>query len=161
MTKNRNRKEVTDLGTNYYMMTNNKELVNRYFSGEYGIVDSPYLGYEIHIGKRSCGWKPLFQEHRQAYNSVKEMISFIESHSDFRIFDEYNREFCITGLMEELINWGDQQEKKIIHYDDYVGDIQSPIDHIEIASRDHRNHLYGIRYWHDKDGYDFTDREFT
>lgn len=149
------------MSTNYYMMTTNKELVNKYFPDEYGIVDEPYFGYEIHIGKRSCGWKPLFQEHRQAYNSVKEMIDFLKSHSDIRIFDEYNREFDINGLVEELIDWGSQQEVKIIHYNDLIGDIQLPIDHVEIASRDHRNYLHGIGYWHDEDGYDFTDGWFS
>ena len=31
------------------MMTTDKELVKKYFDGEYEIVDDPYLGYEIHI----------------------------------------------------------------------------------------------------------------
>ena len=48
------------------MMTTNKELVHRYFPGEYEIVEEPYLGYEINIGKRSYGWKPLFQEQKNA-----------------------------------------------------------------------------------------------
>ena len=62
------------------MMTTNKELVHRYFPGEYEIVEEPYLGYEIHIGKRSYGWKPLFQGHKNAYTSVSEMMQFIREH---------------------------------------------------------------------------------
>ena len=54
-------------------MTKSKKLVEKYFPYEYEIVDTPYFGYEIHIGKRSCGWKPLFQEHKNAYDSVEGM----------------------------------------------------------------------------------------
>ena len=39
------------MGTNYYMMTKSKKLVEKYFPCEYEIVDTPYFGYEIHIGK--------------------------------------------------------------------------------------------------------------
>ena len=37
------------MGTNYYMMTKSKKLVEKYFPCEYEIVDTPYFGYEIHI----------------------------------------------------------------------------------------------------------------
>ena len=67
------------------MMTTDKELVNKYFNGEYEIVDDPYLGYEIHIGKRSSGWKPLFEAHKKAYGSVSEMIEFIMNHPEIHI----------------------------------------------------------------------------
>ena len=90
---------------NYYMMTTDKELVNKYFDGEYEIVDDPFK--------------------------------------------------------EELIDWAENQEKRIIHYDDYIGDIEAPIDHIEMNQRDNRNPWSKIRYWHDKDGYDFTNRPFS
>ena len=32
------------------MMTKSKNLVEKYFPCEYEIVDTPYFGYEIHIG---------------------------------------------------------------------------------------------------------------
>ena len=77
------------MGTNFYMMTKNKELVETYFSGEYEIVDSPYFAYEIHIGKRSLGWKPLFEWHEKAYKSVEEMKKFISDYlNDIEIYDE-------------------------------------------------------------------------
>ena len=44
------------MGTNFYMMTKSKKLVEKHFPYEYEIVDTPYFGYEIHIGKRSCGY---------------------------------------------------------------------------------------------------------
>ena len=64
-------------------------------------------------------------------------------------------------LKEELIDWAENQEKRMIHYDDYIGEIQSPIDHVEMDQRDNRNPWLKIKYWHDKDGYDFTDRPFS
>ena len=136
------------------MMTTDKELVKKYFDGEYEIVDDPYLGYEIHIGKRSAGWKPLFEAHDNAYTSVSEMLDFIMNHPEIHIFDEYGESFSIAQLKEELIDWAENQEKIMIHYDDYIGEIQSPIDHVEMDRRDNRNPWLKIHYWHDKDGYE-------
>lgn len=147
------------MSTNYYMMTTDKELVKKYFDGEYKIVDDPYLGYEIHIGKRSAGWRPLFESHAKAYNSVAEMTEFIIKNPGIHIFDEYGKPLSIAQLKEELIDWGEKQEKRIVHYDDYIGEIQSPIDHVEMSRLDGLR--FKIKYWHDKDGYDFTDRSFS
>lgn len=166
------------------MMTTNKELVEKYFPYEYEIVDTPYFGYEIHIGKRSLGWKPLFQEHKNAYNSVEEMKKFIRNNgNDIRIFDEYNREFSLEELDGKLITWGEQQETRYMKYvpegipdevfggkkylvestkDDY--DITIPFDHIEYEKlgieRDNRKYGRESYYSKDKDGYDFTKGEF-
>lgn len=143
------------------MITTNKELVKKYFDGEYEIVDDPYLGYEIHIGKRSSGWRPLFEAHEKAYTSVSEMMKFIMNHPEIHIFNEYGESIAIAQLKEELIDWAENQERRIIHYDDYIGDIEVPIDHVEMDQRDNRNPWLKIQYWHDKDGYDFTDRPFS
>ena len=57
------------MGTNYYFMSRNKELMQTCFAEksewgvlgeEYTIVDEPYLGYRCHLNKLSCGWRPLF-----------------------------------------------------------------------------------------------------
>ena len=149
------------MSTNYYMMTTNKELVKKYFDGEYEIVDEPYLGYEIHIGKRSSGWRPLFEAHEKAYTSVSEMMEFIMNHPEIHIFNEYGESIAIAQLKEELVDWAENQEKRMIHYDDYIGEIQAPIDHVEMDQRDNRNSWLKIHYWHDKDGHDFTDRPFS
>lgn len=170
------------MGTNFYMMSTNKELVEKYFPFEYEIVDSPYFGYEIHIGKRSAGWNPLFQNHDKAYKSVAEMKDFIkENANDIRIFDEYEREFTLEELQDELIDWGEQQGTRYMKFipegvpnkffgskdyliestkDDY--DITIPYDHIEYDKLD----PYREKWWRDKerepmytkdkDGYDFT-----
>ena len=143
-------------------MTTDKKLVKKYFDGEYEIVDDPYLGYEVHIGKRSSGWKPLFEAHENAYNSVSGLLDFLQKYHDkIEIYDEYNELLSISKLKKELIDWAENQEKRSIHYDDYIGDIQAPIDHVEMDQRDDRQPWLKIKYWHDKDGYDFTDRSFS
>ena len=149
------------MSTNYYMMTTDKEFANKYFEEEYETVDYPYFGYVIHIGKRSCGWKPLFEAHKKEYNSVAEMKQFIMNHPDIHLFDDYCKFISMAQLKEELIDWAESQEKRMIHYDDYIGNIQAPIDHVEMDHRDDRNPWLKIRYWHDKDGCDFTDRPFS
>lgn len=163
----KNKNEVIKIGTNFYMMTTNKELVKKHFSNEYEIVDEPYLGYEIHIGKRSAGWKPLFEEHKHAYDSVEGLLKFLENNrDDIRIFNEYREEFDINGLKEKLIMWADRQKKRKLKYEngwlteDENGEIDSPIDHVEYSKIDPCSYL-NIKYWHDKDGYDFTDRSFS
>ena len=105
------------MGTNFYMMTKSKKLVEKHFPYEYEIVDTPYFGYEIHIGKRSFGWMPLFQEHKSAYDSVEGMKEFIRKHQkSIRIFDEYSREFTLEELDDEFIKWGEQQEIRYMKY---------------------------------------------
>ena len=160
------------MSTNYYLMTTNKKLVEKYFPCEYELTDSPYFGYQIHIGKRSMGWKPLFESHPLAYNSVSELIEFIQNHQkDIKIYDEYAVEFTLEGLKGELIDWGEQQPKRKLAYnggdlrEDPNGEIDSPIDHVAYANYEKftlsRRHYVDVKYWHDKDGYDFTDRSFS
>lgn len=144
------------------MITTNKDLVEKHFPNEYTVTDSPYFGYEIHIGKRSCGWKPLFQEHKNAYSSVKEMLGFfLLNKNDIRIFDEYESELNIDELEEELITWEEKQEKRMIYYDGVPGLIQSPIDHVEMVNREPNCYCIHLKYWHDKDGYNFTEGDFS
>lgn len=149
------------MSTNYYMITTDKNLVEKYFPFEYEITDDPYLSYEIHIGKRSLGWKPLFEAHKNAYDSVAGLLYFLsENKNKIEIYDEYGKLHTIEQLKEELIDWGDYQTKKVIEYE-RVGKIQSPIDHVEIAEKESEYSWVDINYWHDRDGYDFTDRSFS
>ena len=96
------------MGTNYYLMTKSKELVSQYFDGEYEIVDSPYMGYRIHLNKCSMGWKTAFQSHRMAYTSVKELRQFLFSHkNETEIYDEYDEKFSV-----------DQYDREVLHRDE-------------------------------------------
>lgn len=74
------------MGTNFYLMSRNKKLIREHFAVEteydikdieYAIVDEPYLGYEIHLNKLSCGWRPLFQRHK-TIKTFKELEEFCQ-----------------------------------------------------------------------------------
>lgn len=175
------------MGTNYYMITKHRYIVEKYFPDEYDIVDEPYFAYEIHIGKQSLGWKPIFEWHENAYKSIKEMLKFLEVHkSEIEIFDEYNSKFSIEELKEELVDWADHQQVRYMKYvqegvpnkwfggkdylvesteDDY--DITIPYDHIEYHKLDPYNEKRWIDssrepfYFKDCDGYDFTRGDFS
>lgn len=172
------------MSTNYYLMTQSKELVKKYFPNEYELVDEPYLGYKIHIGKRSAGWMPLFQRHDKAYKSVAEMINLITTHEKkFEIFDEYGEKLTIEKLKRELIDWGKNQKIRYMKYipegvsngfggkqqlvdsteDSY--DITIPYDHVEYEKLDPYDHNNFWRsdepfYTNDKDGYNFVKGDF-
>lgn len=172
------------MGTNYYMMIKRKNFVEKYFPYEYKIVDTPYFGYQIHIGKKSFGWMPLFREHKSAYDSVEGMKKFIKKYQkSIRIFDEYEREFTLEELEDNLINWADKQEIRYMKHipdgvpdevfggkkyliestkDDY--DITIPFDHIEYERLDpykeHWRYEHKSYYSKDKDGYDFMKGDF-
>ena len=170
------------MGTNFYMMTKDKSLAERYFPNEYELVDDPYFGYEIHIGKRSSGWKPLLEGHRNAYKSVDEMKSFIDFHkTDIEIFDEYRKKYSLEELQEELLDWEEMQRVRYMKYipdgvivnekygwkdyfiestkDDY--DITMPYDHVEYSKFNVHERWCPPNYWNDKDGYNFVDGSFS
>ena len=164
------------MSTRYYIHTQNKEFVEKYFFNEYRLVDEPCFGYEICIGHRSGGWKPLFNQHNDAYTSVEEMKEFLSTNSDkISIYDESERFLTLNELEDELIKWAECQEVKYMKYnaqesdlddirfdistkDDY--DIKAPFDHIEydkvIDKLTPELKTYRGHYTHDKDNYDFV-----
>lgn len=168
------------MSTNYYMLSQSKGFVEKYFPGEYELTDTPMFGYEIHIGKRSMGWKPLFQEHKNAYDSVEELVEFITKHSVV-LYDEYGTILTEKELKENLIDWGENQTKqyykfvlegftdKLFGWKDYLQlvnendeyDIVSPFDHKEYQELMKSVESCDIKYWNDKNGYDFTNSEFS
>lgn len=99
------------MGTNYYFMSRNKELMQTHFAEktewgvlgeEYIIVDEPYLGYRCHLNKLSCGWRPLFQKHR-AFNSFRKLAAFYREHqADLEIYDEYRRQYTWEEYYETV-----------------------------------------------------------
>ena len=165
------------MSTRYYILTKDKEFVDKYFpakTNDYYVTDEPYLSYEITIGDRSSGWKPLFRTHNHAYNSVKEMKKFLSEHLDkIEIYNSYNEKLDFQTLNDELIDWENKQEVKyykcreIEPYDDRVVliesnrddyDIRKPFDHIEFDELLHKNteeSYFRYAYAHDQEGYDF------
>lgn len=98
------------MSTNYYLVSKNQEWVHTYFD-DYILSEYPYLGFKIHIGKRSSGWKPAFQVNYPAWTSVKDMLEFLYEHEDmYELFDEYDRKISIQGLKENLIDWQGERD---------------------------------------------------
>lgn len=96
----------------------------------------------LHIGKRSCGWKPMFQE-TDWYGSVKEIKHFYDQYKDVvDIIDEYGEVLNWSQLEEALINW--KGERSHLNPNDY--------DYID------NNFLKFV--FKDKEGYEFIKGYF-
>lgn len=159
------------MGTNYNLISTDKAWIVKYFgekyADEWSLVDVPCFGYAVHIGKRSDGWKPLFQTHHRAYRSVDGMLEFLHrEEGKYKIYDEYNRELNIEELVFELVDWGKNQRIRRLSYvegmllEDPRGNIVTPVDHIEYSRLDTRQTSKKPHYWRDKDGYNFKDGFF-
>lgn len=170
------------MSTNYYMLSQSKGFAEKYFHGEYELTDTPMFGYEIHIGKRSMGWKPLFQEHKHAYDSVEGLMAFIKNNSVV-LYDEYGIILIETELKENLIDWGGNQNKRYYKFvpegvkgtlfgnKEYLKEVNSGEKYDIVSPFNHKQYeklmepieraFVDIKYWEDKDGYDFTNREFS
>lgn len=62
-------------------------------------------GTNIHLGKRSVGWKFCWNFHKDKYYTNKEeLLSFIRSG---RVVDEYGMEQDINGFIVMALNWGE------------------------------------------------------
>lgn len=94
--------------------------------------------HRIHIGKRSMGWRPLFEvcEHYESVRGMKEWYEI--NKDDYIIEDEYMNELSWFEFEKELISWNG------------------------------RNTHFGCRpgytymsYFLDKDGYEWTRSEFS
>lgn len=93
----------------------------------------------IHIGKRSMGWKPLFQS-QEEYDSIHTMKKWYESNKNkWRIVDEYDKYYSWEQLLEDLIYWNRNNDNAQSHLK-YDGE-------------------YGNYYI--KDGVEWTDGEFS
>jgi len=62
-------------------------------------------GTNIHLGKRSMGWKFCWNFHKEKYYSNKEeLLSFIRSG---RIVDEYGTDWMVEEFIEMALSWGE------------------------------------------------------
>ena len=150
------------MGTNFYLMTKNKSIAEQI--GDFELTDTPDWGYEIHIGKRSCGWLPLFQSHI-GIKSVKDIEKFCTM-LEVRIYNEYGEELTWEQLKEELIYWNGGVEGAIPkehHESDpnfqfYDPDMPNytPISHFAYG-----NGKYASHYFKDDEGFEFTEGDFS
>jgi len=91
---------------------------------------------EIHIGKRSAGWEPCFQNTKY-YETVKEIRKFYNENKEaITIENEYQEILTFDELEKELINWNKNSNNISLH---------------EIRHGDYR----------DDEGYFFIESEFS
>ena len=93
----------------------------------------------LHIGKRSAGWLPLFEE-TEFYSSVKELEEFYERNKGHLVIeDEYGWDMSFEELREDLIEW-----------DGGLAAEGKPRTHGEVMS-----------IFRDDEGYEFVGWEFS
>lgn len=129
------------MGTNFYMFTKNKEVKNKYFPNNTTcLVDEPEFGYELHIAKTSCGWKPLFQAHE----NIKSVTDYGYLYFEYKckIYDEYGEEYSWMDFEERVVNWNKDNPEAISHFE-------------------YENGKYAQYYFKDDDGYEFSIGEFS
>ena len=118
------------MGTNYYRIPSVQEMEQRkakLIENVTNLVVSPYMierkftnfevgfdryspwdiftmGTSIHLGKRSGGWKFLWNFHKNEYYSNKEeLFQFIKSG---RVVDEYGDEMEVEEFIKMALEWG-------------------------------------------------------
>jgi hypothetical protein len=116
-----------DMGTNYYLMTKDKNLAHDYFATKYGegdsvyytdeeytLTDIPDFHYIIHLNKLSCGWRPLFQRHK-TFSSFAELEQFYTDHTspDTWIEDEYHEVFTWEQYKQEILDHANVEPKPV------------------------------------------------
>ena len=140
------------MGTNFYFKVKTDIQINIPIDGEIKNSILEKLNYalqdvtEIHIGKRSGGWLPLFQK-TNYYSSVKEIKEFYEKNKEHLIIiDEYDMEYSLDELDEEIFSWnkGNPDAKTHLDLNDFRNDSN-----------------YGPSYYTDSEGYEFTATEFS
>ena len=154
------------MGTNFYLITRNKDMAQQYAPYSYRLTDDPYFGYEIHIAKTSCGWLPLFQGHTDGINSVREYKEAYET-GKFEIFDEYGESYTWEEFTERVLKFNGgirgvaprekiEQDPTSRWYDPSILEYRS-ISHFEYKY----DYYYVNDYFADEDGYEFDKREFS
>jgi len=135
------------MSTNYYFEIKNSEEVmskiqeiSKFISQE-SIEKIEHELKFIHIGKRSAGWKPIFQV-QEYFKTVEELKQFYNKHVEVLIIkSEYNEIMTWDELEEELLKWTS----------DGKSSVQEAIKN---------NYNYNNQYYIDEFGYEWLDGEF-
>lgn len=150
------------MSTNYYLHTNNKSIAEQI--GDYTITDSPDWGYLIHIGKRACGWLPLFQAH-PGIKSVQDIEMWCKN-PEVRIYDEYDSELSWEQLKTDLICFNGGTDGAIpkryvsaLSANSPAYDANMP-NYVPVSHFSYGNGKYAHLYFKDEQGYEFTREEF-
>lgn len=157
------------MGTNYYLMSRNKELMQTCFAEkstwgvhneEYAVVNEPYFGYRCHLNKTSYGWRPLFQRHR-AFDTFRKLEAFYREHqADLEIYDEYGEKYTWEEYFSKIFRHSKHEPKPVkwvYQVDPMFGgqkpslhtvnckkdeaDLYIPFNHVEYEETQHRARL--------------------
>lgn len=144
------------IGTNFYLLTQKREIADNYFGYNRELTDTPVWGYEIHIAKTSSGWLPLFQAH-DCFKSVKQLKALYDT-GDFLIYDEYSKTYTWEEFDQRVLQFnGGTVKNRPPNSSKTVVDgreVTIPISHPEYS------HLTNY-YFADEDGYEFCYGEFS
>ena len=154
------------MGTNFYMITKNKKMVEKYAPYSYELTDTPYFGYEIHVAKTSCGWLPIFQGHKDGINSIREYKAAYET-GEFEIADEYGTTYTWEEFDERVLKFNGgirgvaprekiEADKDSPWYDHRLPEYR-PVSHFEYKY----DGYFANDYFADEDLYEFDRRQFS
>lgn len=166
------------MGTNFYMLTTDKSMVEKYAPYTYNLTDDPYFAYEIHVAKTSMGWLPLFQAHDNGIRSVKQYKEFFDT-GEVRIFDEYGDEYTWAEFNERVLQFnggrlGVNKPEKIkktedelftkwgIKPDTSMPDY-TPVSHLPGSKQSYKYMFESDNksIFADEEGYEFEELEFS
>ena len=88
-------------------------------------------GTNIHLGKRSGGWKFCWNFHKNKYYTTKDdLMIFIRSG---RVVDEYGQEIEVEEFIEMALNWGEPDG--LVFDEDYEN------------NKSGSSYFHGSKYW--------------
>ena len=139
------------MSTNYYVLTKDKSIIEKY-GLIYELTDTPDWGYIIHIAKRSCGWKPLFQAHSKI-NCIDDIYNIINEPT-ITILDEYDKALSPKEFEKEVIGWSKDDKEALSHIEEVQKDI---------LKNGNRSYYYfdSSKLWVDDKGYEFMSLDFS
>lgn len=112
------------MGTNYYFICKDTDFVHQHFAKkseysnyydnkEYEVCDEPDFRCEIHLNKLSCGWRPLFQIHKE-FSTFKQLEEFYKSYSSYlTIEDEYGIEYEWDEYKQEIMDHASRKPEPV------------------------------------------------
>ena len=148
------------MGTNFYFATKNRNLVQNM---NFLFVDSPIIGYEVHVAKTSCGWLPLFEQHT-GINSVKDYEAILKR-PDVIIYDENFQRYTWPEFEQRVLkhNGGVAGAIPLEPIQQDLGRFYDPDmpDHTPVSHLEYGHGKYAQDFFKDEEGYEFSKQEFS
>lgn len=150
------------MGMNFYFITKNKEIAEKFAPYSFELTDTPYWGYKIHLAKTSAGWLPLFQYHQNGISSVKDIMDAYNT-DEFEIYDESEQKYLWNEFEKRVLNFngGVSGAVPAVKYDksSRYADMDMP-DYLPASHFDYARGKYSKDYFKDDKGYEFSINNF-